>query len=146
MATAQPGDTIRLHYTGRLRDGSVFDSSEGGEPLAFTLGEGEVIPGFERGVVGMAEGEARTIEVPANEAYGDYRAELQVAVDRRQLPPGLEPEVGQRLQVGMEDGGTLEVVVTEVGDDTVTLDANHPLAGEDLVFDVSLVEVRRGRR
>ena len=145
MATAQPGDTVRLHYTGRLRDGSVFDSSAGGEPLSFTLGAGDVIPGFDRGVTGMAEGDERTIEIPAEEAYGEYRDDLAVQVDRRQLPPGLEPEVGQRLQVGMEDGGVLEVVVTEVGDEAVTLDANHPLAGEDLVFDIALVEVQKGR-
>jgi peptidylprolyl isomerase len=145
MATAQSGDTVRLHYTGRLRDGSVFDTSAGGEPLTFTLGEGDVIPGFDRGVTGMEEGEDRTIEIAAADAYGERRDDLAVEVDRQQLPPGLAPEVGQRLQVGMADGGALDVVVIEVGDDTITLDANHPLAGEDLVFDVSLVEVRKGQ-
>jgi len=144
MPTAQPGDTVRLHYTGRLRDGSVFDTSAGGEPLTFTLGEGEVIPGFDAGVTGMEEGEDRTIEIAAEQAYGARREDLALRVDRQQLPDGLDPQVGQQLQVGLADGDTLDVVVTEVGDDDVTLDANHPLAGEDLVFDVSLVEVRKG--
>ena len=143
MPTAQPGDTVRLHYTGRLRDGSVFDTSAGGEPLTFTLGEGEVIPGFDEGVRGMEEGEDRTIEIAAEQAYGARREDLALRVDRRQFPEGLDPQVGQQLQVGLADGNNIDVVVTEVGDGDVTLDANHPLAGEDLVFDVSLVEVRK---
>jgi peptidylprolyl isomerase len=141
MPKARPGDTVRVHYTGHLRDGSVFDSSEGQDPLAFVLGEGEVIPGFDRGVEGMEEGERRTIEIPAAEGYGPYRDELTVAVGRDQFPPDVTPEVGQQLQLGMDDGGVLDVTVTEVGDDAVTLDANHPLAGEDLRFEVALVEV-----
>jgi FKBP-type peptidyl-prolyl cis-trans isomerase 2 len=111
----------------------------------FTLGAGDVIAGFDRGVTGMEEGEERTIEVAAADAYGDYREDLAVQVDRAQLPPGLKPEVGQHLQVGMDDGNTLDVVVTAVGDDTITLDANHPLAGKDLLFEVALVEVQKVR-
>ncbi|MDX1421475.1 MAG: peptidylprolyl isomerase [Rubricoccaceae bacterium] len=144
MATAQSGDTVRLHYTGRLRDGSVFDTSEGGDPLAFTLGTGDVIPGFDRGVTGMEEGEEKTIEIPAEEAYGARRDDLLVSVSRDQFPDGLSPEVGQQLQVGMADGNALDVVVAEVGAETITLDANHPLAGADLVFDIALVEVQKG--
>jgi FKBP-type peptidyl-prolyl cis-trans isomerase 2 len=145
MPTASPGDTVHIHYTGRLRDGAVFDSSEGGAPLRFTLGAGEVIPGVERGVTGMREGERRTIEVLAAEAYGTYREDLTVEVERKQFPRGVPPEVGQHLQLGMDDGGTLDVTVTAVSADTVTLDANHPLAGQDLLFEVELVAIRPGR-
>src|SRR5690606_6028278 len=105
--------------------------------------EGEVIPGFDEGVTGMEEGEDRTIEIAAEQAYGVRREDLALRVDREQLPEGLDPQVGQQLQVGLADGNNIDVVVTEVGDGDVTLDANHPLAGEDLVFDVSLVEVRK---
>jgi len=145
MATARHGDTVRLHYTGRLRDGSVFDSSEGGDPLEFVLGMGEVIAGIDRGVEGMDEGDRKTIEVPSADGYGPYRDDLAMAVDRAQFPPGVTPEVGQQLQIGMDDGDVLEVTITEVADDTVTLDANHPLAGQDLLFEVELVEVVPGR-
>ena len=141
MPTAQPGDTVRIHYTGRLRDGSVFDSSEGKEPLEFTLGLGEVIRGFDRAVEGMSAGDRKSIHIPAGEAYGPYREDLMVAVDRAQFPPNVPPEVGQQLQVGMDDGGVLDVTVTEIDDDSVTLDANHPLAGQDLLFELELVEV-----
>lgn len=141
MPSAQSGDTVRIHYTGRLADGTVFDSSEGGEPLSFTLGSGQVIPGFDQGVTGMDEGESKTIEIPAAEAYGPYRDDLALSVGRDQFPPNITPEVGQPLSLGLDDGGTLDVVVTEVGEQSVTLDANHPLAGKDLIFDLDLVEI-----
>ncbi|MFN3597530.1 MAG: peptidylprolyl isomerase [Rubricoccaceae bacterium] len=141
MATAKTGDTVHIHYTGRLDDGTVFDSSEGREPLAFTLGEGQVIPGFEHGVAGMAEGEQKTITIPVEEAYGPYESRLVLNVPRAQFPEDYEPEIGQRLQVGLEDGSVLEVEVVGVGDETVSLDANHPLAGEALTFDLSLVRI-----
>ena len=141
MATAQSGDSVRIHYTGRLTDGTVFDSSEGGEPLAFTLGSGQVIPGFDLGVTGMDVGETKTIEIPAAEAYGPYRDDLALQVERDQFPPDIEPEEGQELQLGMADGGTISVIVKEIGEHVVTLDANHPLAGEDLIFDLELVSI-----
>ena len=141
MSTAKAGDAVRIHYTGRLNDGTVFDSSDGREPLGFTLGSGEVIPGFDQGVAGMDVGETKTIEIPAEEAYGAYRDDLALQVPRDQFPEDIAPEVGQQLQLGMADGGTLSVVVTEINDETVTLDANHPLAGKDLTFDLELVRV-----
>ncbi|NNF58689.1 MAG: peptidylprolyl isomerase [Rhodothermaceae bacterium] len=141
MSTAKTGDSVRIHYTGRLNDGTVFDSSDGREPLGFTLGSGEVIPGFDQGVAGMDVGETKTIEIPADEAYGAYRDDLALQVGRDQFPDDIAPEVGQQLQLGMADGGTLSVVVTEINDETVTLDANHPLAGQDLTFDLELVSV-----
>ena len=141
MSIAKSGDAIRIHYTGRLSEGSVFDSSDGREPLAFTLGSGQVIAGFDSGVVGMAVGDTKTIEIPADKAYGarDENAVVEVAVS--DFPDGVTPEVGLPLQLGMEDGGTLQVVVAEVTDENATLDANHPLAGKDLIFDLELVEI-----
>ncbi len=141
MSTAKSGDAVRIHYKGRLHDGTVFDSSEGREPLAFTLGSGQVIPGFDSGVEGMEVGELKTIEIPCAAAYGpaDPNAIVQVAID--DFPEGVAPEVGLPLQLGMEDGGSLQVVISDVSDENVTLDANHPLAGKDLIFDLELVEL-----
>ena len=138
---AKHGDTVRIHYTGTLRDGSVFDSSRGREPLEFVLGSGQVIPGFDVAVTGMAPGEQKTVTIPAAQAYGEPREEMVVAVGRDEFPPHVTPEPGQRLQ--MSDGTqSFAVVVREVSDDQVVLDANHPLAGEDLTFALELVEVR----
>lgn len=141
MSTAKTGDVVRLHYTGRLSDGTVFDSSEGREPLDFTLGNGQIIPGFDTGVTGMTVGEKKTIEIPSADAYGprDGNAVVEVAIS--DFPEGVAPEVGLPLQLGMEDGGTLQVVVSGVTAECVTLDANHPLAGKDLIFDLELVEL-----
>ncbi len=141
MPAAQSGDTVRIHYTGRLGDGTVFDSSDGREPLSFTVGSGEVIAGFDRGVAGMEVGETKTIEIPAAEAYGEHREEMTLTVGRDQFPEGMEPEVGQSLQLGLSDGQTVQVVVAAVEGDAVTLDANHPLAGKDLIFDLELVGI-----
>lgn len=141
MSTAKSGDTVSIHYTGRLNDGSVFDSSEGREPLSFTLGSGQVIPGFDNGVTGMTTGEKKTIEIPAKEAYGESDPNAVVQVALSDFPEGVTPEVGLPLQLGMEDGGVMQVVVSEVTDETATLDANHPLAGKDLIFDLELVEI-----
>jgi len=138
---AKTGDTVRIHYTGTLNDGSVFDSSEGRDPLEFTLGEGQVIPGFEEAVAGMAVGEEKTVTIPADEAYGRTRQELVLTVPRAQLPAGMEPRVGQQLQL-MQGSEAFVVTVREVRDDAVVLDANHPLAGQDLTFELSLVEIR----
>lgn len=141
MIQAKPGDTVKIHYTGKLEDGTVFDSSVNREPLEFTLNGGQVIPGFEQAVVGMMPGESKTQKIPMEEAYGPYRSEMVIEVSRQQLPADLQPEVGQQLQVQQPNGQAVPVFVTEVTDATVTLDANHPLAGEDLTFDIQLVEI-----
>lgn len=141
MTEAKAGDTVKVHYTGRLTDGSEFDSSRDQEPLEFKVGAGDVIPGFEQAVVGMNQGESKTTTIPAGDAYGQYDDELLLEVDREQFPPNITPEVGQRLQLRQSDGEVLTAVVIEVADDTVTLDANHPLAGQDLTFEIRLVEI-----
>lgn len=142
MAEAKSGDTVSIHYTGRLEDGTVFDTSENRDPLEFTLGEGNVIPGFESAVQGMEEGESKTAKIPSDEAYGQRRDDLVLSVSKEQLPSDLDPEVGQRLQMQAGDGQTFQVVISDVEEASVEVDANHPLAGEDLTFDIELVEVR----
>lgn len=141
MRRAHAGDTVSIHYTGTLADGSVFDSSRGRTPLEFTLGSGQVIPGFDAAVDGMAIGEEKTVTIPAAEAYGPHRHELMVEVSRAQLPGDLRPEVGQQLQLS-QGGQQFVVTVRDVSDVSVVLDGNHPLAGEDLTFALELVEVR----
>jgi FKBP-type peptidyl-prolyl cis-trans isomerase 2 len=141
MVQAKPGDTVKIHYTGRLDDGTVFDSSVNREPLEFTLSGGQVIPGFDEAVLGMTPGESKTQKIPMDQAYGPHREEMVLEISRQQIPPELEPEVGQQLQVQQENGQTIPVFVTEVTESNVTLDANHPLAGEDLTFDIQLVEI-----
>lgn len=140
MAEAKSGDTVRVHYTGRLDSGEVFDSSQGRDPLEFTLGTGQVIPGFEEAVTGMSPGEEKQVKIPADEAYGPRREEMMLVIGRDQLPEDIEPEAGQQLQMS-QAGQDLVVRVADVSDETVTLDANHPLAGQDLTFDLELVEI-----
>lgn len=139
--TAQSGDTVLVHYTGRLADGTEFDSSRDRTPLEFTLGAGRVVPGFDAAVTGMTVGEMKTVIIPSAEAYGPRRDELLLEVPRTQIPPQLALQVGQRYQVGAGDRA-LPVVVREIGDETVVLDGNHALAGEDLTFALHLVEIR----
>lgn len=141
MAEAKQGDTVRIHYTGTLEDGTVFDTSQNRDPLEFTLGEGKVITGFEEAVEGMEEGEKKTAEIPSDDAYGPRRDDLVLTVAREQLPADLEPDVGDQLEMRTQDGQTFPVVVAEVGDERVQLDANHPLAGKDLTFEIQLVDV-----
>ena len=141
MTQAKTGDTVNVHYTGRLDDGSVFDSSVGGEPLEFTLGANQVIPGFEQAVVGMELGETKTVKISCDDAYGPYNEGLVMDVDREQFPAHINPEVGQELRVRQGDNQVLRVTVTALSDDKVTLDANHPLAGHDLTFDIELVTI-----
>ncbi|MDX2151545.1 MAG: peptidylprolyl isomerase [Bryobacteraceae bacterium] len=141
MTQAKPGDRVRVHYTGTLEDGQVFDSSEAREPLEFQLGEGDVIPGFERAIEGMAVGDSKTERIPAGDAYGPYRDDLRLEVGRNNFPPTLELHEGQRLRLEGPEGQSMAVVVTELTDQTVTLDANHPLAGQDLIFEIELVEI-----
>jgi FKBP-type peptidyl-prolyl cis-trans isomerase 2 len=124
-----------------LNDDTVFDSSRQGDPLEFTIGAGEVIPGFEQAVVGMQLGETRTTTIPSNLAYGDYDEDMILEVDRDQLPADAAPTVGQQYQIVNPEGDAMVVTVTEIASDTVTLDANHPLAGQDLTFDLELVEI-----
>ena len=141
MAQAQNGDTVTVHYTGKLEDGTVFDSSANRDPLQFTLGEGLLIPGFEQAVLGMSPGEEKTAQVSADQAYGLHREEMVVEVDRQEFPPHFQPEVGQQLQMPQSDGRTIRLTVAAVSEQKVTLDANHPLAGRDLTFDIQLLEI-----
>lgn len=137
---AKAGDTVRVHYTGTLNNGMPFDSSEGREPLEFTLGTGAVIAGFDDAVTGMAVGETKTVTIPAAEAYGARREEMLLRIPRAQVPPNVSPEVGQQLRIG-RGADALDVVVREATDEVLVLDANHPLAGEDLTFELELVEI-----
>jgi len=141
MAQAKIGDTVRVHYTGKLEDGTTFDTSNNRDPLQFTIGKCEVVPGFEEAVVGMKPGESKTAKVPADKAYGPHRKEMVVVVNRNRFPADMEPKVDQQLQIRQEDGERIIVMVTEVSESSVTLDANHPLAGKDMTFDIQLVEV-----
>ncbi len=141
MGQATDGNKVKVHYTGKFEDGQVFDSSKDREPLEFTIGEGQVIPGFEKEIRGMSEGDTKSITLQPEDAYGPRRDELMVDVKKSDFPENISPEVGQPLQMRRPDGQTVNVVVTNVQDETVTLDANHPLAGKVLIFDVELVEV-----
>ena len=138
---AQENDTVTVNYTGKLDDGTVFDSSIGKEPLQFTIGAGQMIPGFEKAVTGMKAGESKTVTIPSEEAYGSYREELVQEVNRDELPPDMEPEVGMILQGSMMNGQVAIFTVTDVSETTVTLDANHPLADQDLTFEIELLEI-----
>jgi len=142
MSTAQHGDTVTIHYKGQLDSGEVFADSEGEEPIELIIGNGQYIPGFEQGVVGMEEGEKKMVTLPPEEAFGTRRDELVVTVDRHQFPEDLTPAVGQRFQVKQESGAPLEVTVADLDEETVTLDANHPLAGYTLTFEIQLVAVK----
>jgi len=141
MAQAKQGDAVKVHYTGKLNGGTIFDSSTGGDPLQFTIGQGEMIPGFEQAVIGMNPGESKTFNIPADGAYGPHHEEWILVVERSEIPPNLNPQLGQQLQIRHADGRTTAVIVTDVSESSVTLDANHPLAGKDLTFDIQLVEV-----
>lgn len=141
MAQASAGDIVRVHYTGKMADGTVFDTSREREPLEFTLDEGRVIPGFEEAVRGMEPGEEKTVEIPPEQAYGPRSDAAIIEVDRNQVPENLEPKVGQQFQLQGAGGQVFPATVTKVSDKSVTLDANHPLAGETLIFDIELVEI-----
>ncbi len=141
MSKVKDGDTVKVHYTGTLKDGSVFDTSAEREPLEFTLGQGQLIPGFEKAVEGMSVGDSAEVDIPSDEAYGEAREDLVISVPKDQLPDDVEPQVGMQLQVNQQDGQPIPVRITEVGDEELKLDANHPLAGEDLTFQIELVEI-----
>jgi len=138
---AKSGDTVRVHYTGKLQDGTVFDSSVTREPFQFTIGAGQVIPGFDRAVTGMEPGQKKSAEIAPEDAYGPHHHEMVVVVPRDQLPEDLTPRVGLHLSVAKDDGGQFGVRITDVSPTTVTLDANHELAGKPLIFELELLEV-----
>ena len=141
MQRAQRGDTVSVHYRGTLSDGTEFDSSAGSDPIRFTIGSGEVIPGFESAIQGMSAGEKKTETIPSEDAYGERREDLVFTVDRSQMPPDNEVEVGDMLRIGFPDGSSAAVQVAALDGDSVTLDANHPLAGKDLTFELELVSI-----
>jgi peptidylprolyl isomerase len=141
MIQAKSGDTVKVHYTGKLDDGSVFDSSGDRAPLKLIIGDNRIIPAFEQAVIGMQPGESKTIQISAAEAFGPYRTELVSTVERSIFPADLEPKAGQRLKATNLAGRSVAVTVTEVSESTVTIDANHLLAGEDLTFDIELIEI-----
>jgi len=141
MAQAGAGDTVRVHYTGSFDDGTVFDTSSGREPLEFTIGSGQVIPGFDSAVKGMSPGEYETVKIPAEQAYGPHQQEMMLEVDRAQVPAELDPQVGERLEIKQQDGQSVPVTVMAITETLITLDGNHPLAGQALTFEIELVEV-----
>jgi peptidylprolyl isomerase len=141
MAQAKTGDTVKVHYTGKLDDDTIFDTSADHEPLEFTIGEGKVIPDFEQAVIGMNPGDTKNIHIPYDKAYGQHHKEMVMVVERSEFPEDLKPEVNQRLQVRQQNGEVFAVTVTDVSESKVTLDGNHPLAGKDLVFDIELSEI-----
>ena len=141
MSKAKKGDQVKVHYTGRLTDGTVFDSSKGREPLAFEVGAGMMIKGFDAAVNGMAVGDQVTAEIPAAEAYGKVREELVMDFPKANLPADLKVEAGQQLMMSQANGQQVPVKVKEVHEDKIIIDANHDLAGKDLVFDIELVEI-----
>ncbi len=141
MTQVKSGDTVRIHYTGTLSDGSTFDSSEGRDPLEFTVGSGQIIPGLDTAMPGMAVGETKRVEVPAEQAYGEPNADALQAVPRSEIPADIPLDIGTQLQVQTPSGQVMPVTVAEVTEEQVTLDANHPLAGKDLTFDIELVEI-----
>ena len=141
MSQAKQGDNVKIHYKGTLDDGTEFDSSEGREPLEFELGSGQVIPGFDNAVDGMTVGESKNVRIESGDAYGERHEQLIQEVPRTALPPEMEPEVGMALQSQAPDGQVMNLVVTAVAETTITVDANHPLAGQALTFEIELVAI-----
>lgn len=141
MSQAKSGDTVKIHYTGTLEDGTQFDSSKERDPLEFELGSGQVIPGFEKAVEGMAVGEEKSVTIDSDDAYGPRREQMVQEVPKTALPPDLEPKEGMALQAQGQDGQPINLTVTDIGEETITVDANHPLAGKALKFDIELVAI-----
>ena len=146
MAKPKTGDTVKVHYTGKLDDGKVFDSSVGKTPLQFKVGEQKVIPGFEKAVLELEPGEKKTIIIKSDQAYGSHHKEMVITAERKNIPENIKPEIGQMLEMREQDkdgkpGRTFAVLITAITDTDVTLDANHPLAGKDLTFEIELVEI-----
>jgi peptidylprolyl isomerase len=141
MSKAKSGDTVRVHYTGKLEDGTKFDSSAGKDPLEFSLGANDVLPGLDSAIEGMAVGDSKSVKIAANDAYGPRHEQLIQDVPREHLPDDLQPAVGMQLQAQGQDGQPIRLVITAVEDKTITVDGNHPLAGKPLNFDIELVEI-----
>lgn len=141
MDKAKSGDTVKVHYTGKLHDGTVFDTSEDRDPLEFTLGGGRIISGFDEAVVGMSINESKTVILTHDKAYGPHNQDMVMEIERNRIPPNVKPEVGQHFQIPGPNGQTLAVMVVGISDTAVTFDANHPMAGKDLTFDIQLVEI-----
>jgi len=141
MTQVKVGDTVRIHYTGTLDDGSTFDSSEGRDPLQFEVGSGQIISGLDKELPGMAVGDKKTVNIPAAEAYGEANPQMQQAIPRAQIPADILLEIGIRLQMQTPEGQVIPVMVAAVDEETVTLDANHPLAGKELTFDFEVVSI-----
>lgn len=141
MTQAKQGDTVNVHYTGKLEDGTIFDSSRSRNPLQFTIGKGQVITGFEQAVIGMSLGESKSARISVDQAYGPRRDDRIVTIERTQLPSGFNPAVGQRLELTQTDDQRILVTVSAMTDTTLTLDANHPLAGKELTFDIELLKI-----
>ncbi|MGA9239487.1 FKBP-type peptidyl-prolyl cis-trans isomerase [Robiginitalea sp.] len=142
MSKVKENDTVRVHYTGKLTTGEVFDSSLEREPLEVALGQGSLIPGFEKGLLDMEVAEKKTINIPKEEAYGEVQKELFQEIAKEQLPEEIKPEIGMGLVARGEDGSERQLRIAEVKDDSIIVDANHPLAGQDLVFELELVEIK----
>ena len=141
MSVAKKDDTVKVHYTGTLDNGEIFDSSIDRDPLEFKLGSKNVIPGFEAGVLGMKVGEKKLVKIPSKNAYGEVNDQLVMKVPNKDVPDNIKPEVGLQLQMKQPDGNVVNVMITEVTDESITLDANHPLAGKQLTFDIELIEI-----
>ena len=141
MGQAKSGDIVRVHYTGTLKDRTVFDSSIEREPMEFVLGQGKMIPGFENAIIGMKKGDKTTITLAPENAYGVHMKELEVEIPRSSLPPELEPREGMVLQGQSNKGNSMEAVIIEIKEDTIVLDTNHFLAGKDLTFEIELLEI-----
>jgi len=141
MSKAKNGDTVKVHYTGKLEDGEVFDTSKDREPLEFTIGGGSVIPGFENGIIGMEIGSKKVVTIPPEDAYGKRHEELLLKVNKSEFPENITPALGMELQLRYKDKTSVRAVVADIKKENVTLDANHPLAEKTLIFDIELVEI-----
>ena len=144
MQKVKSGDKVKVHYHGRLTDGQTFDRSEGREPLEFEVGSGMVIKGFDDGVTGMSVGDKKTINIPFNEAYGPKNPDMIIDMPKARFPKDIELEIGLPVAMSDEQGQQFEVIVTQLKEESVVLDANHPLAGQDLIFDLELIEIMGG--
>ncbi|EKB48290.1 FKBP-type peptidyl-prolyl cis-trans isomerase [Cecembia lonarensis] len=141
MSVASKGNSVKVHYTGKLEDGTVFDSSANREPLQFTLGDGNMIKGFDSAVHGMSVGDEKSVTIPCGEAYGEKRDDMMLDIPLNQVPAHIKPEIGMELSLQNQAGQPVPVKVTHIDEGKITLDANHPLAGKDLIFDITLVEI-----
>lgn len=141
MQQVKDGDKVKVHYHGKLRSGETFDSSQGRDPLEFTVGSGQVIKGFDAGVMGMQVGDKKTVEIDVENAYGEKSQEMVIEFPKTQFPEDMKPEVGMQLMMNNGSGQSFPVTIVEVKEETVLLDANHPLAGQELIFDLELVEI-----